>query len=161
MWKIMQFIASIFFGFHYAHHQEYNFPESYLIPPTHYLPDTPNTPTHTHTHTHTTNDPLPRAVTSLTNWLLAKPPHCNTLHHNTRAHYFAYLFQVWPPKSGSYLLIVLLMMGILVPETCWGNKTAYFVASSWSFTFHCNEYLVPIIFCVITYFLDDPLHFQE
>jgi hypothetical protein len=27
-------------------------------------------------------------------------------------------FQLWPPKSGSYLLIVLLMMGILVPETC-------------------------------------------
>jgi hypothetical protein len=27
-------------------------------------------------------------------------------------------FQVWPPKSGSYLLIVLLVMGILVPETC-------------------------------------------
>jgi hypothetical protein len=27
------------------------------------------------------------------------------------------------------------MMGILVPETCWGNKTAYFVASSWVFTF--------------------------
>jgi hypothetical protein len=27
-------------------------------------------------------------------------------------------FQVWPPKSGSYLLIELLMMGILVPETC-------------------------------------------
>jgi hypothetical protein len=26
-------------------------------------------------------------------------------------------FQVWPPKSGSYLLIVLLMMGILVTET--------------------------------------------
>jgi hypothetical protein len=26
--------------------------------------------------------------------------------------------QVWPPKSGSYLLIVFLMMGILVPETC-------------------------------------------
>jgi hypothetical protein len=44
-------------------------------------------------------------------------------------------FQVWPPKSGSYLLIVLLMMGIFVPETCWGNKTAYFVASSWFFTF--------------------------
>jgi hypothetical protein len=33
------------------------------------------------------------------------------------------------------LLIVLLMMGILVPETCWGNKTAYFVASSWFLTF--------------------------
>jgi hypothetical protein len=31
--------------------------------------------------------------------------------------------RVGPPKSGSYLLIVLLMMGILVPETCWGNKT--------------------------------------
>jgi hypothetical protein len=28
------------------------------------------------------------------------------------------------------------MMNILVPETCWGNKTAYFVASSWFFTFH-------------------------
>jgi hypothetical protein len=27
------------------------------------------------------------------------------------------------------------MMGILVPETCWGNKTGYFVASSWFFTF--------------------------
>jgi hypothetical protein len=44
-------------------------------------------------------------------------------------------FQVRPPKSGSYLLIVLLMMGILVPETCWGNKTAYFVTSSWFFNF--------------------------
>jgi hypothetical protein len=50
--------------------------------------------------------------------------------------HFAYFFQVWPPKSGSYLLIVLLMMGILVPETCWGNKAAYFAASSWFFTFH-------------------------
>jgi hypothetical protein len=29
------------------------------------------------------------------------------------------------------------MMGILVPETCWGNKTAYFVASSCFFIFHC------------------------
>jgi hypothetical protein len=27
-------------------------------------------------------------------------------------------------------------MGILMPETYWGNKTAYFVASSWLFTFH-------------------------
>jgi hypothetical protein len=44
-------------------------------------------------------------------------------------------FQVWSPKSGRYSLIVLLMMGILVPETCWGNKTAHFVASSWLFTF--------------------------
>jgi hypothetical protein len=26
-------------------------------------------------------------------------------------------------------------MGIFVPETCWGNKTAYFVASGWFFTF--------------------------
>jgi hypothetical protein len=26
---------------------------------------------------------------------------------------------------------------------------------------HCNEHLVPIIFWVITSFLDDPLHFQE
>jgi hypothetical protein len=26
-------------------------------------------------------------------------------------------------------------MGILVPKTYWGNKTAYFVASSWFFTF--------------------------
>jgi hypothetical protein len=48
--------------------------------------------------------------------------------------------QVWPPKSGSYLLIVLLMMGILMLETCWGNKTAYFVASSWLFTFHYRYY---------------------
>src|SRR5215469_9894196 len=30
------------------------------------------------------------------------------------------------------LTIVLLMMGILVPETCCVNKSAYFVASSWS-----------------------------
>jgi hypothetical protein len=28
------------------------------------------------------------------------------------------------------------MMGILVSETWWGNKTAYFFASSWFFTFH-------------------------
>jgi hypothetical protein len=34
------------------------------------------------------------------------------------ANYFAYLFQVWPPKTGSYLLIVLLMMGIFMSETC-------------------------------------------
>jgi hypothetical protein len=27
-------------------------------------------------------------------------------------------FQLWPPKSGRYSLIVLLMMAILVPETC-------------------------------------------
>jgi hypothetical protein len=27
-------------------------------------------------------------------------------------------FQVWPPKSGNYLLTVLLILGILVPETC-------------------------------------------
>jgi hypothetical protein len=27
-------------------------------------------------------------------------------------------FQVWPPKSGKYSIIVLLTMGILVPETC-------------------------------------------
>jgi hypothetical protein len=47
-------------------------------------------------------------------------------------------FQVWPPKRGRHPLIVLLMMGILVPETCWGNKnckTAYFVASIRFFTF--------------------------
>jgi hypothetical protein len=32
-----------------------------------------------------------------------------------------FFYTLWPPKSGSYLLIVLivlLMMGILVPETC-------------------------------------------
>jgi hypothetical protein len=28
------------------------------------------------------------------------------------------------------------MMGILVPETCWCNETAYFVGSGWFFTFH-------------------------
>jgi hypothetical protein len=48
-------------------------------------------------------------------------------------------FQIWPPKSGRYSLIVLLMMGILVPETCWGDKktakAAYFVASGRFFTF--------------------------
>jgi hypothetical protein len=32
------------------------------------------------------------------------------------------VFQVWPPKSGRYSLIVLLMMGILVPETCRSQK---------------------------------------
>jgi hypothetical protein len=100
------------------------------------IPHIPSNPTHPistrytkqplHTHTY--------AVTSQTNSLFAKPQHCNTLHQNTRAHYFAHPFQVWPPKSGSYLLIVLLMMGILVPETCC-NKTAYFVASSRFFTF--------------------------
>jgi hypothetical protein len=30
----------------------------------------------------------------------------------------------------------ILMMGMLVPETCWGIKTAYFVESSWFFTFY-------------------------
>jgi hypothetical protein len=68
--------------------------------------------------THKTNEPHPRAITPLKNSILAKPLHCSTPHHNTRAHYFAYIFQVWPPKSGSYLLIVIVMMGILVPETC-------------------------------------------
>jgi hypothetical protein len=75
------------------------------------LPQILSNPTHPvstqHTNSpykHTTNDPRPRAVTSLTNSLLTKPPHCSTLQHNTRPHYFAYLFQVWPPKSGSYLL---------------------------------------------------------
>jgi hypothetical protein len=38
-----------------------------------------------------TQKPRPRAVTSLTNSLIAKPLHCNTPHLNTRAHYFAYL----------------------------------------------------------------------
>jgi hypothetical protein len=28
------------------------------------------------------------------------------------------------------------MMGMLVPKTCWGNKTTYFVTSGWFFTFH-------------------------
>jgi hypothetical protein len=40
----------------------------------------------------------------------------------------------WPYLKWK-LLIVLLMMGILVLETCWGNKTTYFVASGWFFTF--------------------------
>jgi hypothetical protein len=31
------------------------------------------------------------------------------------------------------------MMDVLVPETCWGNKTAYFVASSWFFTFTMSK----------------------
>jgi hypothetical protein len=115
--RVCSFIASTCFGHQYSHHQEY-------------LPDTRKKP-----YTHTTNDPRPPAFTSLTNSLLAKPLDCNTLHHNTRAYNFAYLFQVWPPKSRSYLLIVLLMMGILVPVTCWGNKTAYFVASGWFYTF--------------------------
>jgi hypothetical protein len=34
-------------------------------------------------------------------------------HYTTQA-----AFQVWPPKSGSCVLILLLMMDILVPETC-------------------------------------------
>jgi hypothetical protein len=33
-------------------------------------------------------------------------------------------FQVWPPKSERYSLIVLLMVDILVPETCEAIKTA-------------------------------------
>jgi hypothetical protein len=57
-------------------------------------------------------------------------------HYTTQA-----TFQVWPPKSGRYSLIVLLMMDILVPETCWGNKTAYCVASSWFLTFTKQEYI--------------------
>jgi hypothetical protein len=64
---------------------------------------------------------------------------------SARAHYSAYIFQVLPPKSGSYLLIVLLIMGILVPETCWGNKTAYFVASSWFFTFTITVFVHRIL----------------
>jgi hypothetical protein len=143
--KVCSFIASTCFGHQYAPYQEFK-----LTQHTHKLPHTPSNPTHpvstrytnnpythTHTHTHKTNDPSPHDFTSLTNSLLAKPPHCNTLHHNTRAHYFTYIFQAWPPKSVSYLLIVLLIMGILVSETCWGNKTAYFVASSWFYTCNC------------------------
>jgi hypothetical protein len=34
------------------------------------------------------------------------------------------------------------MMDILVPETCSGNKTAYFVASSWFFTFNISVRLL-------------------
>jgi hypothetical protein len=30
----------------------------------------------------------------------------------------SFIASIWPPKSGSYLLTVLLMMGILVAETC-------------------------------------------
>jgi hypothetical protein len=37
------------------------------------------------------SDVMARGRGSLTSSLLAKPLHCNTLHHNTRAHYFAYL----------------------------------------------------------------------
>jgi hypothetical protein len=44
-------------------------------------------------------------------------------------------FQVWPPKSGRYSLIVLLMMGILVLKHVEAIKTANFVASSRFFTF--------------------------
>jgi hypothetical protein len=76
-------------------------------------------PLHTHTHNQRSTSAC-RHITE--NSLLAKPPHCNSPHHNTRVHYFAYPFQVWPHKSGRYSLIVLLMMGILVSETCWGNK---------------------------------------
>jgi hypothetical protein len=36
------------------------------------------------------------------------------------------------------------MMGIVVPEACWGNKTAYFVASSWFFIFHCVAGLIDL-----------------
>jgi hypothetical protein len=66
--------------------------------------------------------------------------HCNSLHHNTRAHYFAHPFQVWPPKSGRHSLIVLLMMGMAYwcpkhVEAIKTAKTAYFVASSRFFTF--------------------------
>jgi hypothetical protein len=38
-------------------------------------------------------------------------------------------------ESKVELTIVLLTMGILVPETCWVNKSAYFVASSWSLSY--------------------------
>jgi hypothetical protein len=34
------------------------------------------------------------------------------------------------------------MMGILVPETCWGNKTAYLDASGWFFTFQLQDYVL-------------------
>jgi hypothetical protein len=67
--------------------------------------------------------------------LLAKPPHCNSLHRNTRAHYFAYLFQVWPPKSGRYLLLYSWWWAYWCPKHVEAIKTAYFVASSWFFTF--------------------------
>jgi hypothetical protein len=36
------------------------------------------------------------------------------------------------------------MMGILVSETCWGNKTSYFFACSWFFT--VTDYIVVLIF---------------
>jgi hypothetical protein len=37
-------------------------------------------------------------------------------------------------------------MGILVSKTCWGNKTTYFVASGWFFSFH---YILYIFMCCV------------
>jgi hypothetical protein len=39
-------------------------------------------------------------------------------------------FQFWTPKTE--LTTVLLTKGIMVPETCWVNKSPCFVATSWS-----------------------------
>jgi hypothetical protein len=41
------------------------------------------------------------------------------------------------------------MMGILVPQTCWGNKTAYFVPYSWFFTFYYTTVSFTYNVCVL------------
>jgi hypothetical protein len=45
------------------------------------------------------------------------------------------------------------MRGMLVPETCWGNKTIYFVAFGWFVTFHSYKkvYALSIAFIVVNY----------
>jgi hypothetical protein len=56
--------------------------------------------------------------------------HCTITLGLTTLHIFLGM-TTWKQK----LLNVLLMMGILVPRTCWGKKTTYFVTSGWFFTF--------------------------
>jgi hypothetical protein len=60
-------------------------------------------------------------------------------------------------------VIVLLMMGTLVPETCWGNKAAYLVVSIWFFTFHyvydarLHEHSRTELWSVLYFLYDDHL----
>jgi hypothetical protein len=128
------------FGVHvtvHRRHSEGKEPTSHVFPSL-YGPIFINTPAQP-PFTRPFNTPIPSNPTHpVSTWYTKQPPSThttnnprNSLHHNTSAHYLAYPFQVWPPKSGIYSLIVLLMLGILVPETCWGNKN-YVLCRIWS-----------------------------
>jgi hypothetical protein len=79
-------------------------------------------------HVSGTNMPIIRSTINKDHILRAVlTPSCPALHNPGG----------FPGMATKYrkLLILLLMMGILLPLTSWGNNTAYFVVSSWFFTF--------------------------